>query len=96
MLPPRTKAEGTVAATLQNPTASLPPVAELPEEEPYKPKFGLDFAGQPSIGVGADPFGTYATGGVSFLFSDVLGNHVLATSAQVTSRFDEFGGGVMY
>ena len=95
-LPPRTKAEGTVAATLQNPTASLPPVAELPEEEPYKPKFGLDFAGQPSIGVGADPFGTYATGGVSFLFSDVLGNHVLATSAQVTSRFDEFGGGVMY
>ena len=56
----------------------------------------LDFAGQPSIGVGADPFGTYATGGVSFLFSDVLGNHVLATSAQVTSRFDEFGGGVMY
>ena len=96
VLPPRTKAEGTVAATLQNPTASLPPVAELPEEEPYKPKFGLDFAGQPSIGVGADPFGTYATGGVSFLFSDILGNHVLATSAQVTSRFDEFGGGVMY
>ena len=39
VLPPRTKAEGTVAATLQNPTASLPPVAELPEEEPYKPKF---------------------------------------------------------
>ena len=33
---------------------------------------------------------------MSFLFSDVLGNHVLATSAQVTSRFDEFGGGVMY
>ena len=56
----------------------------------------LDFAGQPTIGIGADPFGAYAAGGVSFLFSDMLGNHVLATSAQVTSRFDEFGGGVMY
>ena len=52
--------------------------------EPYKPKWGLDFAGQPSFGVGVDPFGTYATGGVSFLFSDMLGNHVIGTAAQVT------------
>ena len=59
---------------------------------PYKPKWGLDFAGQPSFGVGVGPFGTYAAGGVSFLFSDMLGNHVIGTAAQVTSRFDEFGG----
>ena len=96
VLPPRTKPEGTVAATLANETAFLPPPTEKPAEEEYKPKLGLDFAGQPTIGVGADPFGTYASGGVSFLFSDILGNHLLATSAQVTSRFDEFGGGVLY
>ena len=42
--------------------------------------------------VSGDPFGTYAAGGVAFLFSDLLGNHVVATSAQVTNRFDEFGG----
>ena len=77
-------AEGTVATTLQNETAYLPPPTEKPEEDEYKPKLGLDFAGQPSIGVGADPFGAYASGGVSFLFSDILGNHLLATSAQVT------------
>ena len=64
--------------------------------EPYKPKWGLDFAGQPSFGVGVDPFGTYASGGVSFLFSDMLGNHVIGTAAQVTSRFDEFGGTLFY
>ena len=31
----------------------------------YKPDWSLDFVGQPSFGVGVDPFGTYATGGIS-------------------------------
>ena len=96
ILPPRTRAEGAVAATLQNQAQGLPPAEEKPEEEEYKPKLGLDFAGQPSIGVGADPFGVYASGGVAFTFSDMLGNHTVSTSAQVTSRFDEFGGGILY
>lgn len=96
VLPPRTSATGPVAALLTNPTASLPPEAQVVEEEPYRPKLGLDFAGQPTIGVGVDPFGTYAAGGVSFLFSDMLGNHTVGTSAQVTSRFDEFGGSLFY
>jgi hypothetical protein len=96
ILPPRTAAEGAVATTLSNTTQGLPPANQPAPEAPYKPKLSLDFAGQPSIGIGVDPFGTYASGGVSFLFSDILGNHVVATSAQVTSRFDEFGGGVMY
>ena len=96
ILPPRTAPEGTVATTLSDMTLALPPANQPPPEEPYRPKLSLDFAGQPTIGVGADPFGAYASGGVSFLFSDMLGNHLLATSAQVTSRFDEFGGGAMY
>lgn len=97
VLAPRTAGEGPVYAALHDPTAGLPPasVAAAPAE-PYKPKLTLDYAGQPTIGIGADPFGTYAAGGVAFLFSDVLGNHTVATSAQVTSRFDEFGGGIMY
>ena len=52
----------------------------FPAEE-YKPKLGIDYAGQPVIGVGKDPFGTYAVGGVSFVFSDMLGNHSLYTGA---------------
>jgi Tol biopolymer transport system component len=96
ILPPRTKPEGPVATALANPTQALPPATTEPPTSDYKPKLGLDFAGQPTVAVGADPFGTYAAGGVSFLFSDVLGNHQLATSAQVTSRFDEFGGSVFY
>jgi len=96
VLPPRRAAEGLVVEALQDPTWGLPASTEVPVPETYKPKWGLDFAGQPSIGVGADPFGTYATGGVSLLFSDMLGNHVIGTAAQVTSRFDEFGGTLFY
>ena len=98
VLPPRRAGEGIVFATLQNERAGLPPVAaaaHAPVEE-YKPTLSLDFAGQPTIGVGADPFGTYAAGGIALAFSDMLGNHTLMTAAQVTSRFDEFGGTALY
>jgi Tol biopolymer transport system component len=95
VLPPRRAGQGLVFSTLRNVSLGLPaPVSAAPE--PYKAKLALDYAGQPTIGVGTDPFGTYAAGGVSFLFSDILGDHLVATSAQVTSRFDEFGGSAFY
>jgi Tol biopolymer transport system component len=96
VLPPRRDAGGLVVEALQDPTWGLPASTQVPAPEPYKPKWGLDWAGQPSVGVGVDPFGTYATGGVAFLFSDMLGNHTIGTAAQVTSRFDEFGGTFFY
>ncbi len=95
VLPPRRAGTGPVYASLQDESAGLPPAAP-PNPETYKSKLALDYAGQPTFGVGTDPFGTYAAGGVSFLFSDTLGNHVVATSLQVTNRFDEFGGQLFY
>ena len=80
-----------------NPTASLPPAEPRRSRKRTTSRSCRSISpGSRSIGVGADPFGTYAAGGVSFLFSDMLGNHTVATSAQVTSRFDEFGGSVFY
>jgi Omp85 superfamily domain/WD40-like Beta Propeller Repeat len=97
VLPPRRDPGGLVVEALSDPTWGLPGTnVPLPEQEEYKPKWGLDYVGQPSVGIGVDPFGTYATGGISMLFSDMLGNHVIGTSAQVTSRFDEFGGTLFY
>jgi Tol biopolymer transport system component len=97
VLPPRRTGEGPIYAALHNETAGLPPPSVAAEPaETYKPKLSLDFAGQPTIGVGQDPFGTYAAGGISLVFSDMLGNHTLMTGAQVTSRFDEFGGTLLY
>jgi Tol biopolymer transport system component len=97
VLPPRRAGEGPVYTALENETLGLPPetAAAEPAEE-YKPKLGLDWAGQPAIGVGRGPFGTYAVGGMAFMFSDMLGNHTLGVGAQVTSRFDEFGGTLYY
>jgi Tol biopolymer transport system component len=96
VLPPRRTGEGPVYAAIQNQSLGLPPAAEQTPVEEYKPKLGLDWVGQPTVGVGRDPFGAYAVGGVAFSFSDMLGNHTLAAGAQVTSRFDEFGGTLMY
>ena len=95
VLPPRRSGGGSVFTALRNESIGLPAAAPT-TTQPYKSKLSLDYAGQPTIGVGTDPFGTYASGGVSFLFSDILGNHIVATSAQVTSRFDEFGGSAFY
>jgi len=96
VLPPSREAAGLVVEALNDATWGLPASTEVPAPEPYKPKWGLDFAGQPSVGVGVGPFGTYATGGVSFVFSDMLGNHTIGTAVQATSRLDEFGGTFFY
>jgi Tol biopolymer transport system component len=96
LLPPVQRADRTVTTALQDSTSGLPPEPPPAAVENYSPKLSLDFAGQPTFGVGIDPFGTYAGGGIAFLFSDILGNHTLGTSAQVTSRFDEFGGSLFY
>ena len=96
VLPPRRTGEGPVFAAIKNERIGLPPVSAPRPVETYKSHLSLDYAGQPTVGVGVGPFGTYAAGGVSFLFSDMLGNNLLATSAQVTNRFDEFGGSAFY
>ena len=98
VLPPRRTGEGIVFAALQNEQVGLPPAAAAqtaPAQE-YSPKLSIDFVGQPTIGVGQDAFGTYAAGGIALSFSDMLGNHSLMTAAQVTNRFDEFGGTLLY
>lgn len=95
ILPPRTAGEGVVYSMLQADTPGLPATNSFPTQ-PYKPHLSLDFLGQPTIGAGVDSFGGYVGGGVSAMFSDTLGNHLLGTSLQVTSRFDETGGSLFY
>ncbi|HET7694948.1 MAG TPA: BamA/TamA family outer membrane protein [Vicinamibacterales bacterium] len=98
ILPPRTTGEGTVYAYLRQQTAGLPSIAAEAayETTPYKPKLSLDFIGQPTVGVGVDSFGSYVGGGISAAFSDILGNHTVGGTLQLTNRFDEAGGSVVY
>jgi hypothetical protein len=95
-LPPYTRRAGDVARLLDAPATGLPPRNQQFEERPYRARLSLDAIGQPTVGVGADRFGAYAAGGLSFLFSDMLGNHEVGATIQMSNRFEETGGGVMY
>jgi Tol biopolymer transport system component len=95
ILPPYQRSTAQVASLLQTPTAGLPAPTDYPEGD-YDANLSLDAVGQPTVGIGADRFGAYAGGGLSFLFSDMLGYHTLGVSAQLTSRFQEIGGSVVY
>lgn len=88
LLPPRKKGEGEVLALLNNPLYGLPEEADF-EVSDYKPKLALDYISPAQIAVGTDRFGSYAGGGVSFVFSDMLGYHTLFSMASVTSRVED-------
>jgi Tol biopolymer transport system component len=94
-LPPRQRTGSEVIALNREPTFGLPAPQRF-ETGPYKPKLALDYIGQPTLTVGADPMGAFVGGGVSFLFSDILGDHQLGAVLQVNGRFEDFGGIVGY
>ena len=96
VLPPRTKAEGAVATLLANPTIGLPADAAALPVEDYSSKLGLDFVGQPSVGVGVDQFGGFIGGGVSMYFSDMLGDRSLGATVQVNGEFEDIGAQVTF
>jgi hypothetical protein len=95
VLPPAQREEPSVPRLLNNTTTGLPRAEDFPVE-PYKPSLSIDYFGQPTIGVGADSFGTYIAGGVGAVFSDMLGNHQLMTVAQVSGGVQDVGGQVQY
>jgi Tol biopolymer transport system component len=96
LLPPFPRQSGAVVELLGAPTTGLPPAQAQFTQEEYKARLSLDAVGQPTVGVGADRFGAYAAGGLSFLWSDMLGDHTVGTTLQVTNRLQEIGGAVMY
>jgi hypothetical protein len=95
ILPPYNRRSDQVAQLLQSPTTGLPPQTQLPVRN-YQPRLSLDVVGQPTVGVGADRFGAFAAGGLSFMWSDMLGDHQLGTTIQLSNRFEEVGGAVAY
>jgi hypothetical protein len=65
-------------------------------QKPYNPKFQLDYIGSTGVGLGSSQFGTYASGGVTALWSDVLSRHRLITNLQVQGEIYDIGGYVSY
>jgi Tol biopolymer transport system component len=88
ILPPRKQREGELLALINNPLYGLPEEKDFQTED-YKSKLTLDYVSPAQLAVGADRFGTYAGGGISLYFGDMLGYHTLLTMFQVTSRVED-------
>src|SRR5689334_17840461 len=86
-LPPATRRGSDVATMLDDPAFGLPPPQQQAQAQVtnYKPSLALEGIGQPSVAVGVNRFGPSIGGGLSFYFSDLLGNHTLVTAVQLNS-----------
>ncbi len=84
-LPPFDRSGSEVLGLLRNPLYGLADAAAF-TSQPYQAKIGLDYIAPPTIGMSTGRYGTYAGGGVGFLFSDMLGYHTIVAQAQVSSR----------
>jgi len=87
VLPPAMRRDSQVAAMLADPSFGLPPQQQQAQDQitDYKPSLALEGIGQPSVAVGVNRFGSTIGGGLSFYFSDLLGNHSLVTAVQLNS-----------
>lgn len=96
MLPPSDRISDDVESIIANAFYGLPRDTAAYGRDPYQTKFALDYIGQPSLAVGADAFGTYIAGGASLFWSDMLGNHNLATALSIQGTFKDISALVGY
>ncbi len=95
LLPPAKRVAGTIDQALLQPSVGLPEAGAAPEVE-YKPRLSLIGAGQ-EVGVtSSQEYGTYASGGIALMFSDILGNHLLSTSVDVNGGLRDFAMSASY
>ncbi|HEY7820884.1 MAG TPA: hypothetical protein VIG29_21845, partial [Vicinamibacteria bacterium] len=93
VLPPLRRTS-VVASWLESPSRppEAPAVSEMPrmeaEVEDYRVDFDLDFVGQPYVVAGSNRFGSFLGGGVSFLWSDMLGDHQIGLQVQTTGDIE--------
>lgn len=88
ILPPQKRTSDSLLTLLHDPNFGLPDSSAFAVKK-YHPGLSLDYIGQPYLAVGADRFGTFIGGGVSLFWSDLLGDHNLATALQVSGNFKD-------
>jgi hypothetical protein len=90
------RATGDVARLLDDPVRGLPKVDTPTESEPYDRGLKLDAISQPVVYAGVSSFGPYLGGSMAALFSDMLGDRLLAADATLANDVDDLGGGVTF
>ena len=73
-----------------------PGVYTADQAEEYRPSLELDYVGQPTVGVGADAFGSYVGGSAYAYFSDMLGDRTMGVSVLANGSIKDVGGQVFY
>jgi hypothetical protein len=85
----RTDVIATIADLKENPAVGLPDTSRF-RDSGYRPRLRADYVEQAGIGYTPNYFGTSGfAGGTTIVFSDLLGNHQLAVSAQVNGRIQD-------
>ena len=84
----------SIDGLLADATHGLPDAA-LPESVPFRPRLSLDFVGQ-EFNVSTGGTGPFLSGGIGFLFSDMLGNHIVEALVQANNEFRDTAGRVGY
>jgi Tol biopolymer transport system component len=87
-LPPERRASPDLAAALADVKTDLPAETGTPTE--YHPRLTLDWVGQPYVSAGYSRFGPTFGGGLSFLWSDMLGNHTVAAAVDANTYGGRF------
>ena len=88
-LPPRSRDSTLVSQYLKNPQPDLARDASFKKEK-YKTRLSLDAVSQPTFTGGISSYGTYIGGGASLYWSDMLGDHNLATGIEVNTDGSSF------
>lgn len=96
-LPPLARVSTQLDSVLHNQTMGLAN-ADKERVVDYNSKMALAYIGQPTLAAGYDSYGAHLGGGISFLWSDMLGNHTLGlvAQAQIDGAFKDFAGQLGY
>lgn len=96
-LPPLNRLTTVLDSVLHNNTMGLAGAGKERVVD-YKSKLSLSYIGQPTLAAGYDTYGTHLGGGISFLWTDQLGNRnlSLATQAQIDGGFKDFAAQLGY
>ena len=96
VLPGRDVPTGDVYGLLADSARGLPDAPNTAAPEQYKGGLSLDAIGQPTVSAGVSEFGGYVAGGMSAMFSDVLGDRMLGVAGQIGGTLDDLGGELIY
>ena len=75
---------------------NIPAKTDRMVQEPYRPKFKLDYISSGGVGVSTGRYGTGMSGGVNMLFGDMLNNNQLYVGAVLNGELQDFGGQAAY